>query len=559
MRKLSKILALALSGAMLLTGCGSTIDTVRTSKVNTMTAEEAKTELNALVSQINVKTVENPTIDLSLEDTSVVDALADIDTFPMALEGTGSINIEIAAPSELCGGTPDDWLVVVGQKFNNSGVTVNGKSVSVSIRKISSGEVVTYVDAGAYKPDVYIPSNYALGKMLESSGVGITKLTDRIAGNTAGILMKKDIYDKVNEKYGEVNIKTVLEAANAKDLTFAYTNPYTSATGLNILTAMLAAFDPNDPLSSTASNALMEYQKTAPPVAYTTGVLRESARKGVVNAMVMEEQAYINTSELKDYVYTPVGIRHDHPVYVFDWTSNDKVEGTKAFIDFCLSDSMQKLATEKGFNRTETYKSQDAGLTGTQYLTAQSLWKENKTGGKPVIAVFITDVSGSMDGLPLNSLKESLINSSIYISENNYVGLVSYASDVTINLPIAQFDATQKAKFAGEVKGLSAVGGTATYDALCIGMDMIEKALEETPNAKPVIFLLTDGEQNEGYSLNRVTGVVSGMQIPVYSIAYNYGATDDLKTLSSINEATALNADTDDIVNQLRNLFNVNM
>ena len=49
------------------------------------------------------------------------------------------------------------------------------------------------------------------------------------------------------------------------------------------------------------------------------------------------------------------------------------------------------------------------------------------------------------------------------------------------------------------------------------------------------------------------------MQIPVYSIAYNYGATDDLKTLSSINEATALNADTDDIVNQLRNLFNVNM
>jgi Ca-activated chloride channel family protein len=335
--------------------------------------------------------------------------------------------------------------------------------------------------------------------MLESSGVGITKIEDRLAGNTAGILMKKDIYDSVQEKYGEVNIKTVLEAANAKDLVFAYTNPYTSATGLNALTAMLAAFDTNDPLSSTASNALLDYQKTAPPVAYTTGVLRESARKGVVNAMVMEEQAYVNTSERKDYVYTPFGIRHDHPVYTFDWTTNEESEAAKAFVEFCKSDEMQKLATEKGFNRTDTYKGQDSGLTGTQYLTAQKLWKENKNGGKPVVAVFITDVSGSMDGLPLNSLKESLINSSMYIGENNYVGLVSYSSDVTINLPIAQFDAAQKAKFAGETKNLSASGGTATYDALCVGIDMIEKAMEQTPNAKPVIFLLTEGAQNEGY------------------------------------------------------------
>ena len=31
--------------------------------------------------------------------------------------------------------------------------------------------------------------------------------------------------------------------------------------------------------------------------------------------MVMEEQAYINTAELKSYQYVPQGVRHDHPVY----------------------------------------------------------------------------------------------------------------------------------------------------------------------------------------------------------------------------------------------------
>ena len=68
-----------------------------------------------------------------------------------------------------------------------------------------------------------------------------------------------------------------------------------------------------------------------------------------------------------------------------------------------------------------------------------------------------------------------------------------------------------------------------------------------------------DGDQNEGFSLNRITGIVGGLQVPIYSIAYNYHNTGDLDTLSKINEATTIKADTDDVVNQLRNLFNVQM
>ncbi|MCR5097442.1 MAG: substrate-binding domain-containing protein [Lachnospiraceae bacterium] len=555
-----RITALVLAASMLLlTACGSDVITKNSGRENALSYEDAKTELESLLKKVDVSTVTNPTMDIYSEQSTEADALADIDTFPIMVHGRGDIDIEIAAATEMSADAPDDWLNVVAERFNKEGYEIDGQSVSVSVRKITSGEVVTYINAGAYEPEVYIPSNYAWGMMLEASGVNIEKIEDRIAGNTAGLLIKQDVYDSFISEYGEATVANVLTASINGNLTFAYTNPYTSSTGLNILTAMLKSFDENDPLSSKASEALLEYQKNSPPVAYTTAVLRSQASKGVINAMVMEEQAYVNTPELRDYVYIPAGIRHDHPVYTFDWDSDKEKQAAQMFVEYCKNDNNQKLATEKGFNLHDDYKSQDPGLNGTQYVSAQKVWKQNKNGGKPIVAVFIADVSGSMDGEPINSLKDSLVKSSVYIGEEHYVGLVSYSSDVTVNLPIQQFDPTQQAYFSGEVKNLTASGGTATYDAVLVAMDMIEKKMDEVPGAKPMIFLLTDGEQNEGYSLNRISGIVGGLQVPVYTIAYNYSGDGDLEKISGINEAAAINANSDDIVNQLRNLFNVNM
>ena len=552
-------LALIISAALLTglsAGCGGGVRAER--NAGSLSYEDAEAEITSMLKKVRVSEVSNPVLDIYSDEVSEADALADISTFPITVSGSGDINLEIAAATELSAEAPDDWINIVAQEFNKAGYTLGDKRVTVSVRKITSGEVVTYMNAGAYQPQIFIPSNEAWGKMLKSSGIGTEELTDRIAGNTAGILIKKDVYDKFIETYGEASLSNVLEATLAGDLIFAYTNPYTSSTGLNILTAMLKAFDEKNPLSDTAQEKLLEYQKSSPPVAYTTAVLRNQAAKGVINAMVMEEQAYINTPELANYVYIPAGIRHDHPVYTFDYCTQEEKDAAKLFVEYCLGDDSQKLATEKGFNRHDDYVSQDPGLDGTGYLTAQKVWKQNKNGGRPIIAVFVADVSGSMSGEPLNSLKSSLVSASSYIGSEHYVGLVSYSSDVTVNLPIAQFDATQKAYFSGEVKNLTDGGSTATYDAVLVALDMLAQKAKEVPDAKLMLFVLSDGEQNEGYSLKRVTPIVSGMQVPVYTIGYNYDdANGELNTLSDINEAAALNATSDDIANQLRNLFNV--
>ncbi len=520
--------------------------------------EDALEEVNTLANATKPTKVPAQ-LDLDAEELAEDAALADISTYEMTVNGSGEIDIEIAAATELSSNAPDDWINVVAEKFNKSGASVNGKSVSVSVRKIASGEVVTYMVDGGYRPDAFVPSNFAWGEMLQASGINTEKITDRIVGNTAGILISDEIYDTYTKKYGEVTVSGVLEAAIAGDLIFAYTNPYTSSTGLNILTAMMYAFDPENPLSQTATDKLIAYQQNAPTAAYTTGVLRNSAKKGIIDAMVMEEQAYINTPELKSYVYTPAGIRHDHPVYTFDYVSDEEKQAVELFTEYCLSDENQKLASDKGFNRHEDYAGQDSGLDGAGYLAAQDVWKTNKNGGRPIIAVFITDVSGSMSGLPLNSLKESLIASATYIGSDNYVGLVSYADDVFINLDIDKFNNKQRAYFSGAVKGLKANGGTATYDAVTVGMQMLIQKAEEIPDASLMLFVLSDGKQNMGYNLSRIKPVVAGLKIPVYCIGYNMTDTEELKELAEINEATLINADSDDIVNQLRNLFNVNM
>lgn len=424
-----KMLALVLAIALCLGclgGCGSVPGY---EEPNNYTYEEAVTELEVKLKNVDCKEVTAPLdiYDLTVENKS----LADISVFDLPVQGNGQIDIEIAAATELSADAPDDLINVWAKNFNKQKLKINGKTISVTIRKITSGEALTYMTEGGYRPDVFVPSSYAWGLMLGAKGINTVELTDRLVGNTAGILMDKQTHADFVAKYGDVTVDKVLEASLAGDLTLAYTNPYSSSTGLNMLANMLHSFDPNNPLSETAEQKLLEYQRQAPPVAYTTAVMRVQAAKGIIKTMTMEEQAYKNAPELKDYVYTPAGIRHDHPVYTFDYVSTEKQEAAKEFVKYCLSGEAQKIADQKGFNLHNDYVEQSAGLDGAGYLAAQRIWKDNKDGGKPIIAVFVADISGSMGkNAALDMLKRSLLSASSYISSDNYVGLVSYSDRV---------------------------------------------------------------------------------------------------------------------------------
>lgn len=522
-----------------------------------ITQEDASTTLTSLRKKLDVTTIEPRKAPVDLEEADPEEELPSIDEYPLTVEGKGDINVEIFSSPEKAGEGSDSWLNKVAEKFNSENYMLDGKSISVSIRNVSSGLAVEYIISGKYVPDAISPSNELWCEFLKAKNIKIVEKAKKLVGNTAGILLKKDVYDTIVSKYGSVNLKSIVEATVNNEISMGYTNPFISSAGLNFILSTLNSFDPTDSFSKEAIEGFESFQANVPYVAYNTMQIRESALSGSLDGLIIEYQSYYNLPELRDFVFTPYGVRHDEPLYALD-ISNEKNSALDQFTAYCANEESQKLATEYGFNNKEEYVSELPAFSGEEIIRAQALWKEKKDSNKKISAVFVTDISGSMEGAPLNNLKTSLINASKYINPKNSIGLVSYNSQVYINLPINEFNLNQRSYFTGAVEDFSPGGGTASFDAVITAVDMLMVEKEKNPDAKLMLFLLSDGETNTGYSLNKIRPVLQGLNIPVYTIGYNANI-EALEEISAINEAAAINATTEDVVYQLKQLFNAQM
>ncbi len=489
------------------------------------------------------------------EDT--VSELPEIDKYPLSVTGTGQINVEIFSSTEKANAETPGWLDIQAQAFNAQQLQINGQTITVSIRPIASGLAFDYIKTQTYIPDAYSPANELWGTMIESSGVQLQTIVEKLTGNVAGILMEKSTYDNYTQKYGSVTIENVVQAVMAGDIVLGHTDPNVSSTGLNIFVQELRSLDPANPFSDTALSALQQFESLIPQASPTTSEMAKVAQKGILNAVIMESQAFAAYPELSDWVFSPCGVRHDNPLYALGSSvSADKLQVLQMFSEFCLSSDAQASASSLGFNQYDDYAGVDNLYTGTELIYALTVWKENKDGGSPVISVFVVDRSGSMEGEKLTRVKEALKNSLQYVNESNYIGLVSYSSesDITIDLPIGQFDAKQQSLFAGAVNDFSASGGTATNNALTVALDMALEQMESVPDAKIRILILSDGQQNEGLSLYDVMGLVNGLAIPVYGVGFE-ATLDDLQQLAEVNEGYCINADSEDVIYKLKSLF----
>ncbi len=520
--------------------------------------DKAISYLDKYLKKIKVEQADLKKSTVSLGETKLKDELPDISEYPLTVEGKGEINIEIFSSPEKAGENTDGWLNEIAEKFNQSGQTVNGKKATVSIRSIASGIAVDYISSQKYVPEAFTPSNELWIEMIRSHKVNLTQIDDGIAPNAAGMLLSSSTYDALQEKYGKVDLGVIVEATCNNEIAMGYTNPYASSTGMNFLISTLSYFDQENPLSTNAISGFQKFQENVPFVSYITMQMRTAAESGSLDAFILEYQTYSNDATLKrDYQFIPFGVRHDSPMYAIGELSSEKQELLKLFTQYCTSGESKKIATEYGFYNNPDYTN-TTSYEGDILISAQKLWKEEKDLGKPIIAVFVTDVSGSMSGEPLVQLKQSLINSMQYINSNNHIGLVSYSTDVTINLPINEFNLNQKSYFNGAVESLYANGQTATFDAIMVAADMLVKKQAEVPDSKMMMFVLSDGETNRGHSIEEASNVIKNLNIPIYTIGYNANIAA-LEKISSINEAASIDANSGNVINELKNLFNSNL
>lgn len=529
---------------------------------STVTTESSIKKLSSLYNALQVNQL-IPKKDASLlnyDDGEETAVLPDISQFPFVVNPTTDDFITIYATCEKAGAGSVSWLAEMAGEFNQAGNTVDGKPVSVGIRNIPSNIGASFIHSGKYTPDLFMPASELWGSIAISKGKNLELMEKRVSGNVSGIVLSKKKHDEMTQKLGTVDDKAMIQGILSGEVSIGYTDALATSEGLNFIVTALHVFDKDDPLGEVAILQLKKFQDNIPYVAYDAAQLKDSALNGTLHGFVSDYQTYVSAPELKSsFVFIPFGVRQDQPVYAAEGLSPFKMRIATQFVDWCQTPSSQKKAADRGYNQLEDYSIYEFPTPGgATLLQVQEAWKREKNGTRDLTAVFVADVSGSMEGSPLLKLKASLNRAATVIDANTNIGLVTFSDTVNIALPIAKFDSNQKAYFLSAVKAMRSGGATAMFDAIVVAENMLMEAQANNPNTKLMLFVLTDGETNRGYSFEQIEQITFDLKIPVYTIGYNADI-DVLQQISDINEATTMNAETDNVIYKLESLFNAQM
>jgi len=531
---------------------------------------ESREAANAAITRMVEKTVQPTTrenqarANISLSNTNLLSLLPDLNEYPIVVGASDSSQIEsveIFTSSEKAGKERDGFYIAMADKFNQQRNKLsNGKQAVVSIRKIASGLGTSFMLSGAYTPDAFSPSNQLWGDMLLADGINVDTIAEVTAPNAAGIVVKKDRLEMITVN-GELDLPKLLTNVTNGDFAMGYTNPYQSSTGLNFLVTILNAFaegDESQLLSPDVASAFEAFQTGVPFVAQTTLQMRDAAQNsGVLDGMVMEHQTWVNVRGMSDYTFIPFGVRHDSPLYATPEADASEREVLSLFADYIANH--QDEVTRYGFGQLSEYQSAYAIEDGAALAQAQKLWKSRKTGGRAVAAVFVADVSGSMDdGARLINLKKALTESADLISSNNAIGLVTFNEYVNVDLPIRDFDVQQKSLFVGAVGRMAAGGRTATNDGVVVATNLLNEFAQSHPDHKLIVFVLSDGERNRGLDLSEVQEALEWSGIPVHTIAYDIQS-EELRSLSRLAEGAYIESSSTSASYRIGNLLNSEM
>ena len=535
-----------------------------------LTYEEAEQRLAKLmpdidVSQEPVQGSSNVTVGEATADLGKT--LPDIRRFPLVVNparGGGAVAVEIFVSTEKSGSGTDGWMVEAAEAFNSSNATLaDGQRATVRIRKIASGTGFQFMASGKYLPDAFSPSNHLWVRMAEAYGREMTPILERTVGNVAGVVMKDTVAEEIKAATGALDMRSIVDAVIQGRIAMGYTNPYASSTGLNFLVSVLQGFGGeagDDLLSPAVASAFQTFQKSVPFVAMTTLQMRSSVENdGSLDAFVMEYQTYAKTPSLKSgYVFVPFGVRHDNPLYAVGRLPAQKMEVLERFGAFLQTTRFRDLAKRYGFESAPTYAPNTPLPEGKVLVAAQKLWKEKKDAGRPILAIFLCDVSGSMKGPRIARLKQALRKGSEFISSSNSIGIVLFDDRVRVVLPVEPMTLIHKARFLSAVQEMSANGGTARYDGIAVALSMLAEKKRQVPEGKPLLVVLTDGETNEGLGLSKVEATIRGLNIPIYTIGFEANL-EVLGKLSSLVEAASIKAEEEDLEFKISALLNAQM
>ena len=468
--------------------------------------------------------------------------------------------VEIWASTEKSGTGTDGWMTEVAAAFNREGLTLaDGTPATVDLRRIASGTGFQYIARGEELPDAFSPSN-ELWIEMASEFQTMTQISPQTVPNVAGIVMKNETADQLRADYGELSAENLVDAVIAGELVMGYTDPFASSTGLNFLLTVLDSIADGDESQLTSpdvASVFEQFQRQVPFVALTTLQMRDSVENdtGTLDTFVMEWQTFTNTDSLQSgFEFIPFGVRHDNPLYGVGDLTAAQTETLELFAAFAERPEYQELEAEFGFDPAD-HTAEIETPSGSTLIEVQNVWKDKKDGGRPVATVFVVDVSGSMEGTRIQSVRQAMVSAREFIKPETEVGVVEFNDQAVKRLEIAEFDLNQQGRYAAIAEDLSPSGGTAMYDGIVLGLQMLEAQRAADPDLKTLLVVLTDGETTDGLRFEEIDEMVAGLRIPIYTVGFEADL-EELGRVSSLVEAASIDASEEDVEFKIAALFN---
>ena len=364
---------------------------------------------------------------------------------------------------------------------------------------------------------------------------------------------------------------------------FAMTNPAASNSGLVALVGVASALSGSSDSIDTGTidkPALAAFFKGQTLTAGSSGFLADSyvrsqdAVDGIVNyeSVLMSLNAGGQLHEPLVLIYPKEGIvTADYPFILLNSAKRDAYDKVVAYLRSADVQKKIKATTSRrpavpGIPLDSRFPAQTlielpfpAKLDTINALITAYLDEERK----PASAIFVLDVSGSMDGDRLDSLKTAMENltgtdtsitgSFSHFHAREQVTIITFSSQVEDdrNFTIDDTDPNgpDMSAIRDYVDGLHTYDGTAIYSGLEQAYADVAKIQAADPNRLYSIVLMTDGENNTGVSSDEFARDYGALPaavkaVHVYPVLFGDASKDAMTTIATETGGTLFDATT---------------
>ncbi|MEV0609006.1 substrate-binding domain-containing protein [Polymorphospora rubra] len=493
----------------------------------------------------------------------------------------GSGTLRVLAGSELA-----DLRPILDEAREATGVTVQLTEIGTldGIERVATGAAARDHDAIWFSSNRYLELHPdAADKIGVDTKVANSPVVLGLRASTAQRLG----WDKTRPTWSEI-----ATAAGAGEFTYGMTSPATSNSGYSALVGVAAALaGTGRALTTDEITALTpRLQSFFTGHALTSGssgwladayVHRQTAGvplDGLINyeSVLLSLNAGGRLSEPLTVIYPADGVvTADYPLTLLAGGSEQARSNHAAIAEFLRRPSTQAKIMEQthrrpavtGVSLTGTFGPADGGLVElpfpTRYEVANTLVSSfGDALRKPARTIYLLDLSGSMRGDRLEGLQSALLGLSgadtslsgelTRFNGREQVILMPFSTtvaqprrfDVPADGPQPTLD-----RIRDDVRGLSANGDTAIYDALARGLELARELDAAEPGRFTSVVLLTDGERTVGRDLEEFRSLHTGLpatirSVPVFTLLFGEGNVGDMTEIATLTGGRTFDART---------------